>query len=429
MRGLCSVLVAAAAAALAAGCEERVRECGGGVEVVIAVEAIPALANAADVMSVTLDVGGVVYERPFDAGALGGGETSFTIDLDNTAPVSLGVSVEVAYAGPGTYPAGTAWLRGEGVLDVPVAASGCLAMRVELTTMPDRDGDLVPDAADACDDASDPLQEDMDGDLVGDACDGCPAAANTSQVDGDGDGVQDACDPCPAIRDQPLTDEDGDAIPDVCDPCPHLAGDRADRDTDGVGDECDPRPDSGGDAIVAFYGFADAAQLADFTPLGVGMMSIDGGQLVLHSNRSTAAILSRSISISGAVWTRVHQSPVTNAHPWGAGVVMWADPASTAPDVEGTVCVSSASRAYANEWPATITGMQPISHHAVAVVRHGFVDEGSVDPTVALGQCRAEDQTVQHDRTWSGEAIHAGFGLVAIDSAARFDYLVIIDSP
>jgi len=214
MRGTALVL-AAAAGMTAVGCEEHVRECGGGVEVVIALSDIESLQNAGEIMWVTLDVGGAEYRRDFSSNALGGGETSFTLDLDNAEPVTLNVTVEIAYAGPGYYTGDIIWLRGENVLEVPAAAHGCLPMRIELATATDRDGDRVPDAVDSCDDVVNPTQDDTDRDDVGDACDGCPMAANPAQADTDGDGVEDACDPCPAIRDQPMTDEDGDTIPNA----------------------------------------------------------------------------------------------------------------------------------------------------------------------------------------------------------------------
>jgi hypothetical protein len=428
MRGLPWVLATVATAATA--CEEHVRDCDGGVEVVIAVAEIAALANAGDVMTVSLDVGGEVYDRDFDAGALGGGETSFTVDLDNAEPVSLHVAVSIAYGGPGSYPADVVWLRGEGAIDVPVASSGCVPLRVELATTADGDGDRVPDAADSCDAVANPLQEDGDGDGVGDACDGCPTAANPTQADGDGDGDQDACDPCPAIRDQPMTDEDGDTIPNACDPCPHLAGDRADGDSDGVGDACDPRPATGGDSIVAFLDFSDAAQLGQMTKIGPGTASIESGQLVLFTTESTAMIVPRTLGISGVVTTRVHQLPNTTQYPWGAGTIAWVDPgqdASATPD--GVVCLSHNANAFASNWPTIIAPVLPTMPDPDVVTRWSFVDEGATNPTVALGSCTTDTATDTYDNSWSGTPIYTGFGVMAYDAVARFDYLFIVDSP
>lgn len=429
MRGLCSVL-AAAAAAFTAGCEERVRECGGGVEVVIAVPDIDALANAGDIMWVILDVNGAEYRREFDASALGGGETSFTLDLDNREPVTLNVTVEIAYGGPGFHTGDVIWLSGENVLELPVAAHGCLPMRIELATSTDRDGDRVPDAVDSCDDISNPTQDDADRDDVGDACDGCPMGANTDQANSDGDAVQDACDPCPAVANQAMTDEDGDTIPNVCDPCPHLSGDRGDRDNDGVGDTCDPRPDTGGDQIVAFLDFSDAAQMSQLTKIGLGVVTIEGGQLVIFSEESTAAIIPRTLGLSGAVWTRVHQQPNTTQYPWGAGTIAWVDPLqSTTVDPDGVVCLSHNSIAFASNWPTIIAPVLPTMHDPDVVTRWSFVDEGSVDPLVSLGLCTTDVATDTYDKSWSATPIYTGFGLMAYDAVARFDYLLIVDSP
>jgi hypothetical protein len=428
MRG--TALVLAAAAAMCAGCEEHVRECGGGVEVVIAAPDIDALVNAADTMRVTLDVGGVEYQREFPTTSLGGGETWFTLDLDNAEPVTLGALVEIGYDGPGYFSGYVIWLRGEIGLEVPAAGHGCLPMRIELTTALDSDADRVPDVVDSCDAVANPLQEDADRDDVGDVCDGCPMAANTTQVDGDGDGDQDACDPCPAIRDQPMNDEDGDAIPNVCDPCPHLFGDRDDGDSDGVGDACDPRPTAGGDSIVAFLDFSDAAQLSQMTKIGSGTATIEGGQLVVFTTTSTAVIVPRTLGISGVVTTRVHQLPNTTQYPWGAGTIAWVDPGQdTAADPDGVVCLSHNMNAFASNWPTIIAPVLPTMPDSDVVTRWSFVDEGATNPTVALGLCTTDTSTDTYDKSWSGTPIYTGFGVMAYDAVARFDYLLIVDSP
>ncbi|HEV8199284.1 MAG TPA: hypothetical protein VGS03_04620 [Candidatus Polarisedimenticolia bacterium] len=60
---------------------------------------------------------------------------------------------------------------------------------------------------DACDPASgcvsrlDPTLPDRDGDGIPDLCDDCPGRADAAQSDGDGDGVGDACDVCPTLPD------------------------------------------------------------------------------------------------------------------------------------------------------------------------------------------------------------------------------------
>jgi hypothetical protein len=98
-------------------------------------------------------------------------------------------------------------------------------------TVPDTDGDGIPDDVDNCRAVANPNQTDTDGDGVGDACDNCPLAANSDQSDLDGDGVGDVCDP----------DIDGDGIPNDQDNCPYTDNpDQADTDEDGVGDVCDP---------------------------------------------------------------------------------------------------------------------------------------------------------------------------------------------
>lgn len=83
---------------------------------------------------------------------------------------------------------------------------------------PDRDGDGVVDACDACPLVGEIEQRDADGDLVGDACDSCPRTPNFAQGDADGNGRGDACslETCDDGR-----DNDGDGRADAADPdCP-----------------------------------------------------------------------------------------------------------------------------------------------------------------------------------------------------------------
>jgi hypothetical protein len=81
---------------------------------------------------------------------------------------------------------------------------------------------------------------DFDGDGVPDAIDNCPAVANADQLDSDGDGLGDACDLCPALASPNNHDEDGDLTGDDCDDCPGDSNYQIDRDGDGIGDACAP---------------------------------------------------------------------------------------------------------------------------------------------------------------------------------------------
>jgi hypothetical protein len=148
----------------------------------------------------------------------------------------------------------------------------------------DTDGDGVPDAIDDCPHDPNADQMDADGDGSGDTCDNCPLLSNPDQRDRDGDGLGDACDPdrdgdeilnavdaCPdafvpgrpdaAILGGGGPDTDGDGIADDCDVCPRDPADDADNDGicgdvdncplafnpmqqdtngDGAGDACQP---------------------------------------------------------------------------------------------------------------------------------------------------------------------------------------------
>ncbi|MCB9562946.1 MAG: thrombospondin type 3 repeat-containing protein [Kofleriaceae bacterium] len=419
-----SALLAVVAAVSLGGCEERIRDCGGGVEVVISLDDPDLLAVAADTMTVTIDVDGELRQRDFAASALGGGVTSFTLDLDNAAAVTLGVTVELRYAGPGVHDGTTVWLRGVGAVEVPVGDQGCLRLDVALVAAADGDGDRVPDAIDDCPDDLDPGQADRDGDGVGDACDGCPDDANADQADRDGDDVQDACDACPDVADASPHDEDDDGLPDVCDPCPHLAGDAADADADGVGDACDPHPSVGGDRLAAFLAFDDPAQLDELVRLGDGTFAIDGDQLVITAVTSAAVTVASPLGLTGTVATTVHQDVVTGSFPWGAGVLAWAPLAGT--EVTGAVCMSHEAGPFAASWPLGAV-VEATSADRDAAIRFTFLDEGAIPPT-AIGQCWADAASTGHSEPLGG-GVPDGFGVVVYDATARFDYLLVIDSP
>jgi outer membrane protein OmpA-like peptidoglycan-associated protein len=118
-------------------------------------------------------------------------------------------------------------------------APGCL-------TGPDRDGDGVPDASDACPD----VPEDRDG---FEDQDGCPEDQDT-----DKDGIPDSRDRCPndpedmnGVEDDDgcpelNRDKDGDGIPDATDKCPDQPEDKdAFQDEDGC-----PDPDNDQDGVL-----------------------------------------------------------------------------------------------------------------------------------------------------------------------------------
>ncbi len=122
---------------------------------------------------------------------------------------------------------------------------------------PDKDGDGVPDADDACPDAKGTVNgcPDADADGVADKDDLCPNDKGTLKgcPDADGDGVADKDDPCPNSKGtlNGCPDADGDGVPDKDDKCPTVKGSFAngcaDTDGDGVDDANDKCPNEAGE--------------------------------------------------------------------------------------------------------------------------------------------------------------------------------------
>ncbi|KYF84503.1 hypothetical protein BE17_53025 [Sorangium cellulosum] len=132
----------------------------------------------------------------------------------------------------------------------------------------DRDGDGIPDSADACPGTGGTTSDDRarhgcpkadrDGDGVLDVADACPTTSGPSSLDltkngcppdRDGDGIADAVDACPDTRGSASSaprqngcpgDVDGDGVLDRVDACPSLAGDSSpDRSRNGCPEDID----------------------------------------------------------------------------------------------------------------------------------------------------------------------------------------------
>src|SRR5262249_19498449 len=87
-----------------------------------------------------------------------------------------------------------------------------------------------------------------------------PADAIDAVLDSDGDGIIDLDDNCRMVENPSQHDEDFDGAGDACDNCPLVENNgQTDGDADAVGDACDPHPVTGGDWLVLFDSFVDAA--------------------------------------------------------------------------------------------------------------------------------------------------------------------------
>ena len=180
--------------------------------------------------------------------------------------------------------AGPGLTAGFGTPDIRVLGMLAFSPQMKPPPPPDRDGDGVPDAEDACPDLAAPrtanpakpgcpAPADRDGDGIPDEVDACPdvpgvastdPSKNGCPMDRDGDGIPDAKDACPDQPGPPAAaparngcplprDSDGDGIPDAEDACPTIPGIKStdprqngcpgDRDGDGIRDDLDACPD------------------------------------------------------------------------------------------------------------------------------------------------------------------------------------------
>ena len=170
----------------------------------------------------------------------------------------------------------------------------------------DRDGDKVPDKADACPDVSGLASlkgcPDQDSDGIADKDDACPYEAGVAETHGcpdkDVDGIADKIDACPEIAGLAVfngcPDTDGDSIPDNKDACPDVAGlpqfnGCPDTDGDHITDLEDRCPDSAG--LAKNQGCPDADEdgiidQKDHCPLVAGPAS-NNGCPVIENNETT----------------------------------------------------------------------------------------------------------------------------------------------
>jgi OmpA-OmpF porin, OOP family len=173
---------------------------------------------------------------------------------------------------------------GFGTPDVRVVGMLSFTPGLKAPAPPDRDGDGIPDAEDACPDIAAPRganpakpgcppPPDRDADGIPDDVDACPDVVgvpstdpgrNGCPMDSDADGIPDTKDACPNIAGPPNADPakngcppppdiDRDGIPDSADACPSIPGIKStdptkngcpgDRDGDGIRDDLDACPD------------------------------------------------------------------------------------------------------------------------------------------------------------------------------------------
>jgi hypothetical protein len=168
---------------------------------------------AVDLYSPSIDAAesgsGVLVEFGLHAEAQGISSLSINtkVDTDGDTEIDQGTYLQDAYNNRLGDTDGDGFFDGR-MLD------GAIGIDV---TMPDTDGDTIPDACDNCPNDQNPDQEDGDLDGVGDVCDNCLNDYNPTQEDADDDDVGDVCDNCPDDQNPNQEDGDEDEMGDACD--------------------------------------------------------------------------------------------------------------------------------------------------------------------------------------------------------------------
>lgn len=267
-----------------------------------------------------------------------------------------------------------------------------------------------------------------------------PPDSEPAELDVDGDGVADDDDNCPDVANAGQRDEDGDGVGNACDGCPHVADpDRADGDADGVGDACDPEPTTPGTRIALFEPFDDAARMTDWSSVGNGMWTIEGGALRQENPTPTIYTLYYSAASFGraAIDTRVtFDGPAgadrgastltafTTAPSFGAGYAcrIFTDPAGT--DDAGAFQIVT----YRGNQPPQIEAELALGANLAEGegydLRHVFDgDAGTIACSVAAASLPQTVGDEVSDTTYAN-------GLVALRTEqmlAHFDYVVIYE--
>lgn len=157
---------------------------------------------------------------------------------------------------------------------VPDNADACpdVAGPASLQGCPDRDGDGIADKDDACPDAKGPVElkgcPDRDGDGIADKDDKCPDVKGLARYqgcpipDGDNDGINDEEDKCPTVPGVarydgcPVPDSDKDGISDEEDKCPNLPGVRENQGCPAIAEEVKTRVNKAAQNILFVSGSA-----------------------------------------------------------------------------------------------------------------------------------------------------------------------------
>lgn len=237
---------------------------------------------------------------------------------------------------------------------------------------------------------------------------------------------------CP-LAEGPPQDEDRDGLADSCDPCPpHGDPDAdADADGDGVGDACDPNPSTPGDRIVVFEGFHGGVPASWNRP---GTWMAAGDDVVISADNDTFRWLSlETQSVKQTVTASVTIAGTNSGSFQMVGVVDNQRPGSDSAIACGVyTSTSSALPALTGSSPglglydpndlgnaeATAYEMD-LATYRISMTRDGTSYTCAVDGSSA--------RSLQGASTLSNTPHQAG--VIVINAAARYHWLMVVESP
>jgi hypothetical protein len=243
--------------------------------------------------------------------------------------------------------------------------------------------------------------------------------------DDDHDGIPNSMDNCPEVPNPGQENEDGDAWGDVCDLCPPYASiTQADADGDGVGDACDPHPNTPGDKMILFEGFHHGV------PTGSGWTTVG---LVTTAADSVIAMDSGS-AFSGLGWQFAPgngETITTQVTILGEGL----DPLVAVVDAADVDADTGIAGEIGTDTGSGFQDIYQLPSGPTLVTQAG---SAGLDVPYKLVIERSA-QKYQFSESWSGgngtvttdstlTSPDPALGVTVVDSSAKFDWLMVVQT-